>query len=1115
MSERSGAEASSRPIVTAVVVSHNGAPWLHELIAGIQAQTLPPERVVTVDTGSLDDSRDLLVGKLGGPVIDAPARTGFGAAVARAVQALPPAEPAEWLWLLHDDCAPDPGALEALVRQAGARPQAAVLGPKLRDWPSGRRLIEVGVTIAGSGARETGLEFGEYDQGQHDGIREVLAVSTAGMFVRRDVFEQLGGFDPQLPLFRDDVDFGWRVVRAGHQVLTCPDAVVHHAEAGQRRHRLLDAVPHRPRLTDRRNALYTLLVNSAAWRVPFLLVRLAVGSLLRVLGLLVAKWPDAAYDEFRAVVGAYSRPDQILRARRRRSRTAKVGSGAVRRLLPPPWIGLQHAFDGLMALVSARSGTHVGTGRRSRRVIETGPVAEETEELDDDTPGVWRWLVARPALLVVLAVTVVTLVACRNLLGGGQLGGGALLPAPDGAADLWRRAYEGWHPVELGSSRAAPPYLTVLALVSSLFLGKAWLAVDVLLLGSVPLAAITCYLLMRPVVATRPLRLWATATYALLPVVTGAVADGRIGTCAAIVVLPLVALAVLRTYGPGVTVGSWSAAWAAGLLLAVLTAFVPIGYIAALALGLVAIVLPTLRKPGSVPRIVVALAVPPLALVPWLPVVARDPGVLLGEAGLAAPGLAGAGLAPLRLAFGGPGGPGAAPVWMFGLLCAVALLALLRRDRARGVLAAWGLSLAGLVLGLVQSRLTVGTEWAPVSVPAWPGLASVLVLAGWILAIVHGADGARRVFRQRSFSWRQPGIGVAVVVAVLAPVLVAGWWIIRGADGPVNRDAGPAVPAYMRAAQKSAAQPRALVVQADNGAVRYALLRGAAARLGDAQTGTPARTLDRLDATVGDLLGDSQREATAARLASYDIGYVYLPAPADAASAERLDATPGLVRSSAPDGAAAWKVELPVGRLRILDPQAATGAAGTSGSASSAKVVGVDRGGAATTVPDGSAGRLLVLAEAYDQSWRASLAGEHLKPVRHDGWAQAFELPANGGRLVLDATPKLHGELLAVQGFLVLVFLILALPTRQRRDPLPMEPSGGRRAGGSFGTDARPGRRSAAAGAPAGAAPAGDTLTGAALTGAAQAGTTQDSAAQADPTGPRDPDRPREGIRNR
>ena len=114
----------------------------------------------------------------------------------------------------------------------------------------------VGVSIDGDGRRVTGLEQREHDQGQHDGVRDVLAVSSAGMLIRQDVWEELAGFDPHLPLYRDDVDFCWRVHRAGGRVLVAADAVLHHRETSAHgRRQVRDGVPSAP---DREAAIRVL-----------------------------------------------------------------------------------------------------------------------------------------------------------------------------------------------------------------------------------------------------------------------------------------------------------------------------------------------------------------------------------------------------------------------------------------------------------------------------------------------------------------------------------------------------------------------------------------------------------------------------------------------------------------------------------------------------------------------------------------------------------------------------------------------------------------------------------------------------------------------------------------
>ena len=100
----------------------------------------------------------------------------------------------------------------------------------------------------------------------------MLSVSSAGMLIRRDVWEELGGFDRALPLMRDDVDLCWRAHAAGHRVLVAPDAVLRHAEAAARERRTVDCAgrsvvnPHR---VDKAGAVYTMLVNARTAVLPY------------------------------------------------------------------------------------------------------------------------------------------------------------------------------------------------------------------------------------------------------------------------------------------------------------------------------------------------------------------------------------------------------------------------------------------------------------------------------------------------------------------------------------------------------------------------------------------------------------------------------------------------------------------------------------------------------------------------------------------------------------------------------------------------------------------------------------------------------------------------------
>ena len=155
--------------VTAILVVHDVVAWLPEVVASIASQTRSVEELLAIDTGSIDSSTILLKGARI-PVATLDRDTGFGAAVAYGVNQLPSSiEGAEeWLWILHDDCALHPEALQHLLASTINRPNVVMAGPKLLGWHNRKHLLEVGISLTSNGARWTGLEQDEYDQGQRD-----------------------------------------------------------------------------------------------------------------------------------------------------------------------------------------------------------------------------------------------------------------------------------------------------------------------------------------------------------------------------------------------------------------------------------------------------------------------------------------------------------------------------------------------------------------------------------------------------------------------------------------------------------------------------------------------------------------------------------------------------------------------------------------------------------------------------------------------------------------------------------------------------------------------------------------------------------------------------------
>jgi GT2 family glycosyltransferase len=924
--------------VVALVVSHDGARWLPSVIAGIQGQRTRPGRVVGVDTGSKDASAELLESAFGAEcVVRAPSSTSFPVAVRLGLDRVGDAGAEDqWVWILHDDANPAPDALAELLAAAEADPDADVLGPKLREWPSLRRLLEVGVTISGTGRRETGLERSEYDQGQHDEVRTVLAVNTAGMLVRRSVLDKLGGFDEQLAVFGNDIDFGWRAATAGHKTIVVPSAVVFHVEAAHRGVRRTPLTGRHTHYQERRAALYTLLANASARSLPWQVVRLGLGTLLRVVGFLLVRAVGQALDELAALVSLYGSPGQILAARKERRRRRPADTHDVRHLMAPWWLPYRHGLDAVSDLVTALTLQAQDVAERRRAAAAAAelehpitprrPVRVEDDEAPEADTGLVARFLTNPVALGLAAFVLLMLFGAREALG--SVSGGGLSAAPSDARDLWQLHTESWHALGQGTAVPAPPYVLPMAMLATLVGGSVSAAVSGILLLAVPVALWGAWRFLRVVGrlsdaagAPRWLLAVAASTYALVPVVSGAWGDGRIGIVVVTAVLPWLGHAALGFADPEPD-RRWRAAWRSGLLLALVSAFTPVAWFFAGVLGVAIVgvgfvIAPGLMRDRSVwaPPAAMVASVPVLLAPWWLPALAHGAGrsLLLDSGRLPDPNLGFDELISGRL-------PGdlAAPWWLGIGLVVMAVLALIPSRTRIPVLVVWLVSLVAAataaVLGSVGLTLPVGE--------ARPGLGFFLVLlrGAFVVAAfiaIHGL--ATRARRTGTPLRRMAPIALTAVAAVI-PLLGLSWFVLEG-PGELTDERDTGIPAYMvQDALRGPAHGILVIRGSVDEGLTYAVRRGDGVTLGDDEilAATPADP--EFDAAVQNLTA-RPRAAVVARLADEGIQYVVLPAPADGSVAAGLDASGGLDQASAEDRSTrAWQVSRPIDENALDGP---------------------------------------------------------------------------------------------------------------------------------------------------------------------------------------------------
>ena len=352
-------------------------------------------------------------------------------------------EPAsEWIWLLHDDAAPAPEALAELLQAVERAPSVTVAGCKQLDWDAKRRLIDVGLSTSRWAERLTLIEADELDQGQYDGRSDTFAVNSAGMLVRRDVWEHLKGFDPALPGTGDDVDFCWRNRLAGHRVVVVPSARMFH-------------VSHRPHALGtasaaRRAQVHLRLKHAPLWAVPLHAVGALLGSIFKLVFSIAVKDPGHGFSQLLATAGGPRPARRGFPGRRSAARTRRVRRSVVNALQTERREVWGHRRSLMEALGADDAQRPVTAANDSLAEQPSGDSTNDFAALSTNERG---W-VGNGAIAAVIIAAVASFAGLAALFRADAAAGGALLPV---SARLGGHLAPRLHLVDRAGRRVAGP----------------------------------------------------------------------------------------------------------------------------------------------------------------------------------------------------------------------------------------------------------------------------------------------------------------------------------------------------------------------------------------------------------------------------------------------------------------------------------------------------------------------------------------------------------------------------------------------------------------------------------------------------------------------------------
>lgn len=308
-----GKQDMTMPLVAVVILNWNGRKYLQQFLPALLSSTYSNKKIIVADNASTDDSVNFVCANF--PSVEIICNTsneGFAKGYNTALKKVK----ADYYVLLNSDVEVTPGWIEPIIALMQGDAAIGACQPKIKSYNERTHFEYAGA--CGGWIDEFGYPFSrgrvfditEEDKGQYDNVAVCFWASGAALFVRSELYHQVGGLDEYFFAHQEEIDLCWRIQLAGYKVYVEPSSVVYHVGGG--------TLPKSDRLKvflNFRNNLIMLAKNlslaETLWRLP---VRLLLDAIAAWKGLFAG---NANY--FFAVVKAHVQFVQWCLFHKRRS----------------------------------------------------------------------------------------------------------------------------------------------------------------------------------------------------------------------------------------------------------------------------------------------------------------------------------------------------------------------------------------------------------------------------------------------------------------------------------------------------------------------------------------------------------------------------------------------------------------------------------------------------------------------------------------------------------------------------------------------------------------------------------------------------------------------------
>lgn len=300
--------------VAVVILNYNGQKMLDDFLPFVIENTNADlTDIIVADNKSTDGSVALMRNKFPDiRLILNEENYGFAGGYNKALEQVE----AEYYVLLNSDIEVSKGWIEPIIDFMDKNRDVAACQPKIRSYHEKDKFEYAGA--AGGFIDKYGYPFCrgrvfqnlETDNGQYDSTIDVFWATGACMFVRADLYREMGGLDASFFAHMEEIDLCWRLKNAGYRICCCPQSTVFHIGGGT-----LPKNSPRKTFLNFRNNLSILLKNYPGSKVYLIIFYRIILDWVAALKFLF----EGCYADFVAVIKAhfafYSRRKDLMRKR--------------------------------------------------------------------------------------------------------------------------------------------------------------------------------------------------------------------------------------------------------------------------------------------------------------------------------------------------------------------------------------------------------------------------------------------------------------------------------------------------------------------------------------------------------------------------------------------------------------------------------------------------------------------------------------------------------------------------------------------------------------------------------------------------------------------------------